>query len=52
MQAVLALAVLLFLAALLCLPVVGVILLGLLLPFVAIPMIVGLVAAAARLISK
>jgi hypothetical protein len=43
-------ALLLFMAALLCVPVVGVILLGLLLPLIVIPIIVGLVVGAAHLV--
>jgi len=49
-QAILVMAVLLFLAALLCIPVVGVILLGLFLPFIAIPLIIGLVLSAANIV--
>ena len=50
MQAIFAMALLLFMAALLCVPVVGVILLGLLLPLIVIPIIVGLVVGAAHLV--
>ena len=50
MQAIIVMAVLLFLAALLCIPVVGVILLGLFLPFIAIPLIIGLVLSAANIV--
>jgi hypothetical protein len=49
-QAIIVMAVLLFLAALLCIPVVGVILLGLFLPFIAIPLIIGLVLSAANIV--